>query len=271
MANRATPLTFIETLSGNILASTYFDNNISPAFTAINDATLGWVNGIAVDSGSANNYVLTPVFGVTSSPNPGMLIAFLPANTNTGASNLTFGTLTSQSIVDWAGNPVVPGAIQAGKLTLVTYLSGAFRLLYTTVPGVFLYNSALPSGGGAVQINCAGYSQIAIMLNAASLGNHTWTITLNGAAWGAHIDVQIRTAGAAQVFKWGGTDQAGNSFNNLRAYYPVTSTSGNLVTFQFTNLATAGDSAPNFLQYNGAVLLDSVASVTNLQFFGIYN
>jgi hypothetical protein len=273
MANRCNLTNQIETLSGNVSAQTYFDANWNNPVTALNNASLGYMNGIASDTGSANNYILTSVFGVATAYNPGMTYAFLPANSNTGASTLNVDGLGSQSIVDWAGNPILAGVIQAGKLCLVIYISGAFRLLYTTPPGALFYNTVFPSGGGTVTINCAGYSTISLLLDASTISTgSTWTINVTNVLWGAQFMVVILPHGNNQTFKWSGTDQAGTTITPIQAWYPISSTSGNNVSFAASNLITAGDDAPNFIQYNGVCLAKASAPTeTLLRFFAMYN
>lgn len=129
MANRVTPFTQIESLSGNILASTYFDNNIGPAFSALNDSSLGYSNYINTDTGSANNYLVSLPIGSPSGYNPGMLVTFLPANTNTGASSITVSPLTSVGVIRADGTPCSGGELIGGQIIALIFDGTNFRII----------------------------------------------------------------------------------------------------------------------------------------------
>jgi hypothetical protein len=54
---------------------------------AFNDSSLGYVNYVGTDSGTANLYNVTLPFGVPSSYNIGMCVAFKPAHVPEDGSN----------------------------------------------------------------------------------------------------------------------------------------------------------------------------------------
>src|SRR5208282_3428457 len=132
MANRATPATHQGPLSPPWLLSA-FDSNWDSPITALNDSSLGFVNYIGTDTGSANNYLVTLPFGLPSAYNPGMLIIFNPANSNTGASVVTVSPLTSVSILDSSGNPLSTGAINAGTLLEMVFTGSAFQIVTPSI------------------------------------------------------------------------------------------------------------------------------------------
>jgi hypothetical protein len=107
------------------------DANDANAQAFANDSSLGFVNGIPTDTGSANAYIVTLPIGTPSSYNAGMTVCFVAANSNTGSSTLTVSPLGSQLIVNMAGNPLSNGDIIAGVAYLcisngtVFYLVGA--------------------------------------------------------------------------------------------------------------------------------------------------
>jgi hypothetical protein len=108
---------------------TQLDQNTTNIAAAFNDASLGYVNAIATDTGSANNYAVTCGFGTPSAYNAGFTVAFVPANTNTGASTITVSPLGSLSIVDVNGNALQAGAIQSGRLCALICMGSTFRIV----------------------------------------------------------------------------------------------------------------------------------------------
>ena len=68
------------------------------------------------DIGTANNYVLS-VFGSQQSPNEyvdGMLISFVPSNTNSGTSSVNVNSLGSKDLKDSNGNNLLASTLVAG-------------------------------------------------------------------------------------------------------------------------------------------------------------
>jgi hypothetical protein len=127
MANRlANPNTFAGTSPNWSLA--LLDANATGAQGAINDSSLGFVNGPLTDSGTANAYSVTCSYGTPSAYNNGMTVFFNPANTNTGASTLTVSPLGSLAIVRADGTACTGGEILAGQTTQVVCDGTAFRI-----------------------------------------------------------------------------------------------------------------------------------------------
>src|SRR6516225_3867059 len=105
------------------------DSNFIATATFANDSSLGYVNGIATDTGAANAYVVTCPFVAPTAYNAGMTVVFNPANTNTGSSTIQVLPLSgTQQIRDFSGNQIPPGAIRVGVTTVLYYIAGAFRM-----------------------------------------------------------------------------------------------------------------------------------------------
>jgi hypothetical protein len=81
-----------------------------------------------VDTGSANNYILTFSTPFTSYTN-GEVIYFIPSFTNSGPSTLNVNGLGVIPIVNINGTPLGAGQITAGQTTQVMYYNGSFQLL----------------------------------------------------------------------------------------------------------------------------------------------
>jgi len=81
------------------------------------------------DSGIANAIQLTFTTTAPSAYAKYMLVYFVAANANTGATTLQINSLGAKSLVDWAGNALASGALQAGRAYLAVYDGTQFRML----------------------------------------------------------------------------------------------------------------------------------------------
>jgi hypothetical protein len=80
------------------------------------------------DSGSANNYIITPVPEVPSYA-AGQKFAFKAGNSNVGASNIKYANLAAKSIVHHDGSALVANDIVAGRIYEVCYDGTSFQLV----------------------------------------------------------------------------------------------------------------------------------------------
>lgn len=145
MANRLAAPNQFETLTTALAAN--LDLNFTQNQSAWNDSSLGFVNGIPTDTGTVNAYSITCPFGSPSSYNPGMTIAFFPANTNTGASTVTVSPLGILSITLPNGGALQGGELQAGQLAVMICSAGTSFVLLPpqlmgasnngTIPGLY--------------------------------------------------------------------------------------------------------------------------------------
>ena len=107
-----------------------------------------------VDTGIANAYVLNYAAPYASLSN-GIIVYFVAANTNTGASTLNVNSLGVVPILNQNGNPLSPGQIVQGGITAVLYYNGNWLLTSSTgsVPqsGSF---SATVQGGSQAPLTC---------------------------------------------------------------------------------------------------------------------
>lgn len=102
-----------------------------------------------VDTGSVNAYVLN--FDANfNAYTDGTVIYWLPTNTNTGPSTLNVNGLGAIAIVDQNGDPLVAGAITAGQIANVIYLSGEWQLLATSIVAAGSFTGTLTGFGSAV-------------------------------------------------------------------------------------------------------------------------
>jgi hypothetical protein len=97
-----------------------------------------------VDTGSANAYVLNFTANFTSYVD-GIIIYWIPANTNTGASTINVNGLGVVNIVNPDGSALVTGEITANQPAQILFKSGAFELITATTT---IYGSFTPSWGG---------------------------------------------------------------------------------------------------------------------------
>ena len=99
-----------------------------------------------VDTGTANNYVLTFSASYTILSD-GILIWWFPANTNTGASSLDVNGLGAGAINNPGGGALVAGQLVANQPALCLFKAGQWVLLLTGTTNLILPNfTALTSG-----------------------------------------------------------------------------------------------------------------------------
>lgn len=85
-----------------------------------------------VDTGSANAYVLNFTANF-SAYTDGIVIYWVPSNTNTTVSTLNVNGLGAVSIVSASGVPVIGGQIIANQIVQVMYKAGSFILLNSSI------------------------------------------------------------------------------------------------------------------------------------------
>lgn len=113
------------------------------------------------DTGSVNAYVINFVANFTSLVN-GIVIYWIPSNTNTGASTLNVNGLGVINIVNQDGTPLGISQIVAGGVTAVIYYNGQWLLTSATgsVPKSGTFTSILTSGAnvnpGAAKYTVSG-------------------------------------------------------------------------------------------------------------------
>jgi hypothetical protein len=230
------------------------DSNFVSVNTAFNDSSLGFVNATATDTGTANNYVVTLPFGVPSAYNQGMTVAFVPLNSNTGASNITVNPLGSVSILDPSGNALASGAMTAGALATLVFVGTAFRVISSGSGGRLVYTTNVTASPPVTTtISCLGFSSVSIFISLASAAaTGTFTFALTGLANGVPIDVRIDTRNANQIVKWTAATPGSVAYTTISATYG--STQG---TFGFSlSLIAVGDFANNSIVYRGVANLD---------------
>ena len=208
-ANLAPPWS-LPTLDSNFIATAAFAN----------DSSLGYVNGIATDTGAANAYVVTCPFGAPTAYNAGMTVVFNPANTNTGSSTIQVLPLSgTQQIRDFSGNQIPPGAIRVGVTTVLYYIAGAFRMNI----GAPFTSQQVITVSGTTTVVCPISQQISIVFDfTGAPGATTFPITLTGVTIGAHVDLNFLMAGGGQKIQFTAcTDSGGHSITDIHSMDPT--------------------------------------------------
>jgi hypothetical protein len=114
-----------------------------------------------LDTGTANAYVLDFTANFTAYQD-GIVIYWIPANTNTGASTLNVNGLGPVDILNQNSDPLTPSQIIAGQVITVMYLAGAFLLISSGIAASVSAGTFTPSWSG---------------FSAAPTGNMSWQIT----------------------------------------------------------------------------------------------
>jgi hypothetical protein len=193
-----------------------FVNRVGPAVSALWLNNLDYSRDLLNTTGAANAYVADfPGRTVAVTLTDGIVLRFLPIDTNTGASTLNFASTGALPIVDCNGNAVVANEIQIGEIVWVQYVaaSAAWRLVDKTK-----YDSVLStSNNGRVFVD---YTSSTIRLGGTL---QAWTrvaseyqVNVTGAdANGTLLQLETSAASAAFGNLRVVNTRAGASFNKL--------------------------------------------------------
>lgn len=109
----------------------------------------GTVMAAGTDTGVANSYVLTPDAPLLAY-SANMVVFWLPANANGGASTIAISGLAPQSIKRIDGSALVNGDIQAGNPIAMLYTGTEFRMTGVTMQYVsqLVFSGVLPGQAG---------------------------------------------------------------------------------------------------------------------------
>jgi hypothetical protein len=100
-----------------------------------------------LDTGSADAYILTFTANFTVYAD-GIVIYWIPANTNTGASTLNVNGLGPIDIVNQNGDALTASQIIAGQVITVMYLNGDFLLISSGIAASVSTGTFTPSWSG---------------------------------------------------------------------------------------------------------------------------
>jgi hypothetical protein len=234
MANRLNAPNQFETLSPPWILS-QLDANATQNQAAWNDSSLGFMNGLPTDTGSANAYLITLTLGVPSSYRAGMCASFIPANSNTGPSTLTVSPLGSAAIVNPSNIALNGGEIIANRKVDLIHDGTSFRMI-----GTCPLNTVAGGLSGNTAIECAGFTSVTAYLTWT--GGAAMAVSLNHLAQGVPVNiVALNNIGAAHAFLMSATDPAGNAFTLINAIPSATAGVG----VGFTNLLAGGTTINN--------------------------
>jgi len=224
MANRIGTINQFENLSPPWLL-TSLDQYFAFITSGFTDSSLGWVNGVPLDTGTANNYVISALpFGVPSNYQDGMMLVWIPNNTNTGQSNITINPLGSTSILNPAGIVLQGGELAANQAVAMVYKSATpsgFRIIGPCPLGI----QKVLSSSTSATIECAGYSSINAEVVFAS-GGASQTVSLAHLAAGVPVNLWIANGVASTITVFvNGTNPTGTPFSSVTGVITSNSTS----------------------------------------------
>ena len=159
------------------------DNNFSNVNAAINNAIT--YSNYALDTGSANNYVIT-ITGQTTTYAAGIAFQFKATNTNTGASTLNVNAQGTQSIVRTDGSALSAGDILAGGIVSVMYDGTNFQLLNDAGGKAETFSNVTITG--TATINVANVTTFSPAITNAQLANSNVTIGNTAVSLGGSIN-----------------------------------------------------------------------------------
>jgi len=159
------------------------DNNFSNVNAAINNAIT--YSNYALDTGSANNYVIT-ITGQTTTYAAGIAFQFKATNTNTGASTLNVNAQGTQSIVRTDGSALSAGDILAGGIVSVMYDGTNFQLMNDAGGKAETFSNVTITG--TATINVANVTTFSPAITNAQLANSNVTIGNTAVSLGGSIN-----------------------------------------------------------------------------------
>jgi hypothetical protein len=211
-ANRLNAPNQFETLSPPWLLAS-LDANATQNQAAWNDSSLGFVNGVATDTGLANAYVITAAnlpYGAPSAYNPGMTVSFIPANSNTASSTIQIGLLGTLSIVNAKGGALTGGELPVGFTVTLVCTGTTFVIAgMQYIPLAFTFNSSVNQN-----VACDGASSVVVLYTAtANLG--TINISLQRLRGGVPVTIFLNFAAFTGTIGIVGTNPAGGAYGTV--------------------------------------------------------
>jgi hypothetical protein len=235
---------------------TQLDQNFTNETAGQNDSSLGYVNAVATDTGTANNYAVTLPFGSPTAYNQGMTVAFNPANANTAGSVITVSPLGSTPILTAGGLPLPANTLLVGVTAYLVFIGSAFRLLNQTSvnPNNFFPPLVSP---GTLTIPMLGFSSLNANISQSIAGTYTYNIT--NLSLGTFVYILIRTSGVNKLVALSASDPSSVAYN-INVVYGTSS------HIHFGGGAT--DFAPTILLYQGVATFDTNAAQNVLYLSG---
>jgi hypothetical protein len=136
------------------------------------------------DTGSVNTYALTFTAPFTAYAD-GIVIYWLPANSNTGAATLNVNGLGPLAIVDQSGNPLTAGAIVVNQITGVILSGGSWRIMTVSAGSAGTFTGTLTGMAGAtigtVSYRVSPTGVVSLLVAADIFGaSNTTALTMTG-------------------------------------------------------------------------------------------
>lgn len=193
-----------------------------------------------VDTGIANAYVLNFVANFTAYQD-GIVIYWLPSNTNTGPSTINVNGLGPVAITNQDGSPLYLGQLQANQVALIVYQSTGFRLVATSLlPTINVKNTNYTFA--------IGDANNIVLVNDGAL--YTWTVPPNSTVAfpiGTSIDL---IASPGNISLAAGVGVTLNGFGNETA--PLTINTGFSTRITKIGINTWQQVTPSHNELNGS-------------------
>ena len=208
MASRIATLNTFASLAPPWLL-TSLDQNSTNITSAFNDASLGYTNYIATDTGSANNYIVSCLYGTPTAYNAGMFLTYVPAHSNTASSTITVSPLGSVSILRPDGTALIGGELVA--TVNVTLVSNGTSFVIVALPWVPKI-SFLGSVSTNQTVDCGNASNVLVNFGFTA----SVTLTLNNLALGVPVEIQVaNTTGGSLTFKIAANLPGGTAYTSI--------------------------------------------------------
>ena len=228
------------------------DVNAIKAATAIAFALLpnetklqrGTVN-FSVDTGTANNYVVTLDTSITSYTD-GLQVVFRPLNSNTGTASINLNGLGAKSIRLTNSDAISAGDISAGAVIDVRYSTATGFFHLTPNSAIYAHDAGVSADAAAASASAASSSASSAATSASNASTSASTATTQAGIATTQATNASTSATTATTQAGIATTQATNastSATNAATSATTATTQAGIATTQATNAATSATSA----------------------------
>lgn len=190
MAGNFSLTTVLANLAAGNQALSLIDGDFNSVYNPL--VSLNTFSNYYVDGGAANAYTITVSSPQTVSQAAGLMVQFIAAHVNTGASTLQINALAAKNILNPNGSALSAGQIPANGVVSVVYDGTQYVLIGGGVPQVSLA-TATNSLSGDVALNNTGsyFDGPSVAAGAGTTFFASGTITITDTAGAAVFNIKL--------------------------------------------------------------------------------
>jgi hypothetical protein len=173
-----------------------------------------------VDTGVANSYILNFTAPYSTLTN-GIVIYWIPSNTNNGSSTLSVNGLGTQPLVNPNGMGLSGGAVVANSMATAVFYNGVWLLTTSAIPQNGSFLGTLTSGLNSSSAQCS----YTVLGNVASLYLPYFTLASGGTLTLTSLPAAIQPYTVSEATPMALASNNGVPIDNCIAYIPPRSAS----------------------------------------------